>query len=239
MLPRTLEPEVMDTPDEARDYDAMDHAEVNRAFVDDLLAAARGGGGEFARRLASDSEPLGVLDVGTGTALIPIELCHRAVTCRVTAIDLSREMLKLAERNIAAAGFADRIQTQLVDAKRLPFHDGSFDAVISNSIIHHIPDPGTALAEMRRMLRPGGLLFVRDLLRPNDTLAVERLVSTYAGGENDDQQALFRASLHAALTLEEVRQMLRALGLPADWARQTSDRHWTLAGFCAPADEFH
>ena len=40
MLPRTLEPEVMDSPEEARDYDAMDHAEVNRKFVDDLLAAS-------------------------------------------------------------------------------------------------------------------------------------------------------------------------------------------------------
>ena len=39
MLPRTLEPEVMDTPDDARDYDAMDHAEVNRLFVDHLLEA--------------------------------------------------------------------------------------------------------------------------------------------------------------------------------------------------------
>lgn len=64
MLARTLEPEVMDTPEEALAYDSMDHADVNRVFVDDFLAA--------------DPEAGEILDLGTGTALIPIELCRRA-----------------------------------------------------------------------------------------------------------------------------------------------------------------
>ena len=74
MLPRTLEAEVMDSAAEARDYDAMDHREVNRVFVADFLAAWGGGGS--------------VLDVGTGTAQIPIELCRRSPLPVVTAIDL-------------------------------------------------------------------------------------------------------------------------------------------------------
>ena len=48
----------------------------------------------------------------------------------------------------------------------MTFADASFDAVMSNSIVHHIPKPDDALAEMLRVLRPGGFLFVRDLLRP-------------------------------------------------------------------------
>jgi ubiquinone/menaquinone biosynthesis C-methylase UbiE len=232
MLPRTLEPEVMDTPEEARDYDAMDHAAVNRVFVEDLLAALREPAAGLAPRLHDPARPLDVLDVGTGTALIPIELCRQPVTCRVTAIDLSREMLRLAEKNIAAAGQRDRIQVQRVDARRLPFDAARFDVVISNSIVHHIPDPAPVLAEMRRILRSGGLLFVRDLLRPADSATLERLVADYAGGENDHAQAMFRASLHAALTLEDVRELLAALGMPREWAEQTSDRHWTVSG-CA------
>lgn len=221
MLSRTLEPEVMDEPDEARDYDAMDHVEVNRAFVRDFLELA-------------GSAPLGadpqVLDVGTGTARIPLELCRQDACWRVTAVDLSREMLKLAERNVAAAGFCERIQVVYADARRLPFADGRFPAVMSNSIVHHIPEPGPVLAEIRRVLRPGGVLFVRDLLRPADHHALERLVAQYAGGENEHSRAMFRASLHAALTLNEVRQLLAAAELPPDWVRQTSDRHWTAAG---------
>ena len=221
MLPRTLEPEVMDEPDEARDYDAMDHAEVNRVFVRDFL--------ELAGSARVDADPH-VLDVGTGTARIPLELCRQDASWRVTAVDLSCEMLKLADRNVAAAGFRGRVQAIYANARRLPFADEGFPAVMSNSIIHHIPEPEPVLAEMRRVLRPGGALFVRDLLRPQDEDALERLVTQYAGGENAHSQAMFRASLHAALTLDEVRQLLAAAELPPDWVRQTSDRHWTTAG---------
>ncbi|MEO8494759.1 MAG: hypothetical protein ABI614_06795 [Planctomycetota bacterium] len=69
-LQRILEPEVMDTPEEARDYNEMDHSEVNRIFLDDLLACGE---------IVGD-----ILDLGTGTALIPIELGKRVEACRVT-----------------------------------------------------------------------------------------------------------------------------------------------------------
>lgn len=223
MLPRTLEPEVMDTREEAVDYDAMDHSQVNRAFVDDFLAAVRAGRSELPRSLA-------ILDCGTGTALIPIELCRRGVAWRITAVDLAAEMLQVARRNVDAAGLAKRIALQRVDAKRMPFPDGTFDAVMSNSIVHHIPEPRLVLAEMHRVLRPGGLLFARDLLRPEDVGTVERLVDAYAGDANAHQRSMFRASLCAALTLQEVRDLLVELKLPPQWAQQTSDRHWTICG---------
>ena len=228
MLPRTLEPEVMDTPDDARDYDAMDHAEVNRLFVDHLLEALAHSA--LAVALHERSEPLEILDVGTGTALIPIELCRRGMRCRVTAIDLAGEMLQLAARNVREAGLEARIRLERADSKRLPYPESSFDVVMSNSIVHHIAEPADVLAEMVRVVRMGGLLFVRDLLRPPDTATVERLVEAHAGRENGHQQQLFRQSLHAALTLDEVRQLLRDMSLPPDWAKQTSDRHWTIAG---------
>src|SRR5262249_16824971 len=101
MLPRILEPEVMDSGGEASDYDTMDHHEVNRKFVDDLLAA-----------LTETDRQMHVLDVGTGTAQIPIELCRRSSTVRVTAIDAAMHMLRLAQRNIDAAGLHQRILAQ-------------------------------------------------------------------------------------------------------------------------------
>ena len=221
MIPRILEPEVMDTAGEAADYDAMDHSEVNRRFAQEFLKAAN-------RRDGTALEQ--VLDVGTGTAQIPIELCRRHPTCQITAIDLSREMLKLGEKNIADAGFSERIRLEYVDAKQMPYADEAFDAVISNSIIHHIPAPGIVLGEMKRVLRPGGILFVRDLLRPADERTLDQLVQTYAGDENAHQQKMFRDSLHAALTLDDVRDLLTEHSLPVDWVQQTSDRHWTISG---------
>lgn len=226
MLPRTLETEAMDTEAEAVDYDSMDHSEVNRLFVQDFLQYAA----HSPQRELSLEGPWEILDVGTGTALIPIELCRRNLHCRVIAIDLADQMLKLAARNVAAAGLDERILPQRADAKRLPFPDGSFDAVICNAILHHIPVPQAAAAEMLRVLRPGGLLFVRDLLRPVDTNGVDRVIEKYAGRENAHQQQMFRDSLHAALTLDEVRGLMQVCGGSPGWLSQTSDRHWTCAG---------
>ncbi|MCA9100462.1 MAG: class I SAM-dependent methyltransferase, partial [Planctomycetales bacterium] len=126
-LDRVLEPEVMDTAAEALAYDRMDHTTVNMAFVDDLIAAA----GEA-------NDLTNVLDLGTGTALIPIELCRRAPVARVVAVDASAEMLRLGTVNVADAGLTDRIELRLADAKQMPFADGQFSCVMSNSIVHHI-----------------------------------------------------------------------------------------------------
>lgn len=238
MLPRTLEPEVMDTAEEARDYDAMDHAQVNHVFVQDFLAAwteirnpkpdIRNQVSDFGFRI-SDYHP--VLDVGTGTAQIPIELARSHPTVEILAIDLAEHMLQLGRGNVQRAGLADRIRLEKVDAKGIPYPDRSFAAVISNSIVHHIPEPARALAEMVRVTVPGGLLFVRDLLRPPDEATVAHLVRTYAGDANSHQQQMFGDSLRAALTLDEIRGLVAALGFEPATVQQMSDRHWTWRGY--------
>lgn len=215
MLARVLEPEVMDSPDDARDYDAMDHSAVNATFAADFLARWDGSGM--------------VLDVGTGTARIPIELCRRHPSVCVVAVDLADEMLALARRNIERAGFTDRIQLTHLDAKWLPYHPGAFGAVISNSIIHHIPDPASTFAGMHSVCSEGGLLFVRDLIRPPAEDTLRRLVATYAAGCNAHQTHLFADSLRAALTLNEVRELVGQLGYAPETVQATSDRHWTFA----------
>lgn len=217
LLARVLEPEVMDTLDEALAYDAMDHNEVNAAFVADFLAIhgpCRGGL---------------VLDIGTGTARIPIELCKRDRAAMVLAIDLSDNMLEIARRNVDAAKLSDRISLGLVDAKAIETGSRKFEAVISNSIIHHIPDPFLVMSEIARLVVPGGTGFVRDLARPRTQAELDRLVTTYCGEEGDHARRLFAGSLHAALTLDEVRGLVDRLGLPTSTVVLTSDRHWTWA----------
>jgi len=214
MLPRVLEPEVMDTLEEATDYDEMDHSTVNQLFVDDLLAAA--------------GDDLGdVLDLGAGTAQIPVLLCQVCESCRVMAVDMSVNMLDLARYNVEVAGLIERLFLQQADAKELAFEDDLFDTVISNSIIHHIPQPLAALQEAVRVAKPGGRLFFRDLMRPESAEQVEHLVQTYAGEENDHQRQMFDDSLRAALRLEEMRELVASLGFEPDSVQATSDRHWT------------
>ena len=215
-LERVLEPEVMDSTAAALAYDAMDHVEVNRQFVSDLVEAGFVSGD--------------VLDLGTGTAQIPVELCQQMSHIRVMGVDLSDSMLTVARNNIELANLTERIQLDRVDAKSLPHVADMFDCVISNSILHHLPDPLTALREAVRVTRTGGLLFFRDLFRPANDAVVAQLVDTYVAGESDHARQMFADSLRAALTLDEVQQMVVAVGFEAESVRATSDRHWTWVG---------
>jgi ubiquinone/menaquinone biosynthesis C-methylase UbiE len=252
MLPRTLEPEVMDTREDAWDYDSMDHLEVNRRFIEDLLAAGllegpRGSKAESthtdiaaknqaacpSNREEEDRQPLLVLDLGTGTAQIPVLLCQATDEVRILAADAAVSMLDLARLNVEIAGLRERIQLDQTDAKQMAYRDCMFDAVLSNSIIHHIPEPRDVLAEAVRVTKPAGLLFFRDLIRPSDETELASLVETYAGNCNDHQRMLFRDSLKAALTVEEMRALVSQLGFPAETVRATSDRHWTWIARCS------
>jgi ubiquinone/menaquinone biosynthesis C-methylase UbiE len=215
MIPRVLEPEAMDTADEAREYDAMDHSEVNSRFAADFFQAHgpwRGGR---------------ALDVGAGTARIPIEMCKRNPSMRILGIDLADQMLAVGRQNVEAAGMTDRIELARLDAKALPFSEGEFEAVVSNSIVHHVPVPTLVLTEMARVVAVGGTLFVHDLVRPDSEEELRRLVAVHAGSATSAAQSLFADSLRAALALEDVRSIVRGLGLPETDVALTSDRHWT------------
>ena len=212
-LKRILEPEVMDSLEEASDYDQMDHAAVNDVFVSDLLAT-----GEIAGE---------ILDLGTGTAQVPVVLCQRHEDCQVMAVDLAVNMLDLARYQVEVNGLVERIMLDHIDAKSLPYDDDRFDVVMSNSIIHHIPEPTGVLAGAIRVSQPGGRLFFRDLLRPESDEIVRQLVDSYAGDANDHQRQMFDDSLRAALSLNEIRNLIAELGYNPEEVRATSDRHWT------------
>jgi ubiquinone/menaquinone biosynthesis C-methylase UbiE len=214
MLDRVLEPEVMGGADEVMEYDAIDHQQVNIAFAEDFL------------RLPSLGPDC--LDLGTGTALIPIEICRRSPSIRVMGADASIAMLDLARYHIDVHGMLDRIQLIHADAKHLIFEDAYFDSVVSNSLVHHLPDPSPMIREAWRVLRPQGWLFIRDLCRPSSMEEVEMLVATYAAGETPFSQQLLRQSLVAALNLAEIRAILDDLSIASQAVQMTSDRHWTL-----------
>lgn len=263
MLSRVLESEVMDSPEEASEYDSMDHAEVNRSFIADLLAARdrlydpSGKSASSPTRIAGvedgEEDPtFDVLDLGAGTALIPIELCRAwekrtdeangqnnpddepsSEAIRVMAVDMAVSMLDIARLNLEIASLTSQVQLGQVDAKQTPFADRMFDCVMSNSIVHHVPEPASVLAEAVRVCRGGGLLFFRDLLRPNTDEEVSRLVATYASEANDSQRKMFDDSLRAALSLDEIRALVKNLDFDPNTVEQTTDRHWTWAA-CKP-----
>ncbi|MCB9891904.1 MAG: class I SAM-dependent methyltransferase [Planctomycetes bacterium] len=213
-MKRVPEVECMGTPEEAREYAAMDHKDANESFVAALLEHGCDRGE--------------ILDIGTGPADIPLLLVEKAKGANVTAIDLSDEMLKIARLKVAHAGHSLRIRLMHADAKGLPFADRHFDGVFSNTILHHVEDPIAYFKDARRVLRGGGSLVIRDLVRPDDDASVEKLVDRYAKGATEYARGLFRDSLKAAYTLDEVRDFLDRSGLDDASLAMTSDRHMTI-----------
>ena len=214
-MERTLEPESMDSHEEATEYEEMDHSVVNRIFVDDLLA-----GGEVGTYL---------IDLGCGPAAIPIELCERLLDVKVIGVDSSIAMLEAAKIQVDFAGLLDRICLEQGDAKDISdFQGGNADTVISNSLLHHLSEPELGLKAAIYLLSPGGRIFFRDLARPTNEAQVEGLVDQYCSDETEFARQLFRQSLHAALSLDEIRHIARGLGINEDHVQMTSDRHWTI-----------
>jgi ubiquinone/menaquinone biosynthesis C-methylase UbiE len=101
-----------------------------------------------------------VLDVGCGTGILSFLALQRGAD-KVVCGDISNYMLEVARTKADRHGYgADRINFRQLDAESLPFEEASFDCVVTGMTLGLLPDPGKAVAEMVRVLRPGGLLSV-------------------------------------------------------------------------------
>jgi ubiquinone/menaquinone biosynthesis C-methylase UbiE len=172
-----------------------------------------------------------MLDLGCGPGHIALLAVERIPGARVVGVDLAETMLTIARRRAAASRHGDRVEFLKGDAKGLAHGDGEFDAVFSNTILHHLADPAPFLCEAWRVLRPGGAFLVRDLFRPENEAQLDRLVALHAGGEAPRAQGLLRDSLRAALTPDELRALASDLGLIGPGGVELvidSDRHMSL-----------
>lgn len=203
----------MDTAEEAEGYDSMDHGPANGNFVERLFELGASGR---------------MLDLGCGPAHMAIMICEARPQAHVTGLDLAHHMLRVARDNVDASAHAGRIELVHGDAKDVAFERDSYDTVYSNTILHHIPDPRPFLAEAARLVKPGGVLLVRDLFRPESTERIAELVDLYAADCNDYQRDLFGASLHAAFTPEELRAIADESGLSHAELVIDTDRHMSL-----------
>lgn len=110
------------------------------------------------------------LDLATGTGDLAIMLAQMEPGMHVTGLDLSREMLAVAERKVADTGLDRQIDLVEGNALHLPFADASFDLVTCGFGLRNFPDLAEALAEMRRVLRPGGRALSLEVSRPTNRL---------------------------------------------------------------------
>ena len=117
------------------------------------------------RQAAALTSQSRVLDLACGPGIVAEALARDAGG--VVALDLTPAMVSRARSRCAEAGF-DNVHCTLSQGETLPFADASFDAVVNRSAIHHFPDPGPILAEVARVLQPGGRLVVSDVVSSED-----------------------------------------------------------------------
>jgi demethylmenaquinone methyltransferase/2-methoxy-6-polyprenyl-1,4-benzoquinol methylase len=121
---------------------------------------------EVVSRVAS-SQPGRILDVATGTAGVAIALAQ-CTSAHVTGIDISESMLARGRQRVRSAGLSDRITLQAGRAEDLPFASQSFDAVTFTYLLRYVRDPAATLAELARVVRPGGTLACLDFFVPRN-----------------------------------------------------------------------
>jgi ubiquinone/menaquinone biosynthesis C-methylase UbiE len=144
-------------------------------------------------------------------------LARFAPELRVWALDISPGMAEQVRENAERAGLAGRIVTETADMRSLPYPDDSFDLVVSQYALHHLPDYETALAEMARVAGPEGAIFVRDLIRPRRRATVELLVGVFGTllGYDAAAREQYRDSLLAGFSWDDVASCAGRLGLRA------------------------
>jgi len=108
-----------------------------------------------------------VLDVATGTAGVAIALA-RTCDARVTGLDQSIEMISTGVDRVRDAGAAGRVRFVLGQGERLPFPDEAFDAVTFTYLLRYVDDPAATLAELSRVLKPGGTLANLEFAVPSN-----------------------------------------------------------------------
>jgi demethylmenaquinone methyltransferase/2-methoxy-6-polyprenyl-1,4-benzoquinol methylase len=104
-----------------------------------------------------DAGPTSVLDVATGTAGVAIQLTRRT-EARVTGIDITEEMLRRGVAAVRRDGLQQRIALVSGRAEQLPFADATFDSLTFTYLLRYVADPGATIAELARVVRPGGVI---------------------------------------------------------------------------------
>ncbi len=105
--------------------------------------------------------PFHLLDIGTGTGFVPLQIGKKLRPQDVLLCsDLSQGMLDVCRENLSVAGFSCRVEFLKSGGGRIPVADRCVDAVTINAVLHHMPDLGLALRELNRVLKPGGLVLM-------------------------------------------------------------------------------
>lgn len=198
---RILEPEAVLPVEEVEAYDRLSvkYLEIlHNGFVESIINASPASG-RF-------------LEVGCGTGRISTGVAKYTDGITVKGVDLSTNMLKVAEKVAREEKVSDKVSFAEADAKALPFDDNSFDAVFCHNMLHHIPEPLPVLKEMARVVKKDGAFLVRDLVRKPPLIAGLH-VNTFGLTYNRLMKKEYLDSIRAAFSEDEFKEFVNSIGL--------------------------
>ena len=207
----------MDDPAQVQAYAAADFSQENQGFV------------ERFRDCFPEFTDGHVLDLGCGPGDIPIRFAQAIPSCRIIGVDASEPMIGLAVETVKRAGLADRITFRCERFQAVSLVE-PVDAAVSNSLLHHVPNPLQFWYRLRQLVKPGSPVLVMDLLRPDSPEEAQAIVDRYAAKEPDILRRDFYNSLLAAFTEDEVAAQLAEMNLSRLIIDVVDDRHWVVSG---------
>jgi ubiquinone/menaquinone biosynthesis C-methylase UbiE len=218
IMQRVPEPELMDDVAQAVAYAGADFAEPNELFVE-----------TFASRFPAFAGRR-IVDLGCGPADIAVRLARAYPACEVIAVDAAPAMLDLGRKAVDEAQLGHRVRLELARIGRETPPVERADAVVSNSLLHHLADPMDLWRVVTDLGAPGAAVLVMDLFRPQTQYAAREIVACYAADEPEILRRDFFNSLLAAYRPAEVRAQLRDAGLGQLHVETLSDRHLVVLG---------
>lgn len=218
-MERVPEPELMDDAAQAAAYACADFEQPHARFVELFRAT-------FPAGAITGT----VLDLGCGPADITVRFARAYPECAVHGVDGAEAMLAHGRERLKREGLSGRVRLirGYLPEAQLPL--AGYDAIISNSLLHHLRDPMVLWNAVKRCAKPGAPVFVMDLLRPPSREQAQALVDEYAAGEPAVLRHDFFHSLLAAYRRGEVEAQLRTAGLGGLEVAIVSDRHLLVFG---------
>ncbi len=218
-MERQPEPELMNEQTQAEAYAQADFAEPHENFIT-----------LFKEIFPGQSIEGDVLDLGCGPGDVIIRFARHFPNAKLLAVDGAEAMLALGQKAVDAAGLTQQITLQQAYLPNDSIPEKDYQAIISNSLLHHLNDPMVLWQTVKRYAKKGTRVFVMDLMRPRSENAAKELVDEYAAGEPEILRHDFYHSLLAAYTVGEVEEQLERQGILEFDVKPVSDRHFIVTG---------
>jgi len=216
---RRPEPELMDSEAQTVAYAEADFDESNTLFTEYFLA-----------RFPDLPGKGWLADLGCGPGDITIRLARRLPGWSVTGLDAGANMLQRAMERLDSEPATSNVTFRHAYLPDPTLPPRAWDAVVSNSLLHHLPEPMTLWESVRQLGAPGAAVQIMDLARPGDEAQARDLVDRYTADAPEILREDFFNSLLASYTPAEVGAQLARAGLGYLEIETPSDRHWIVSG---------